>query len=495
MLRRTVIASSRGLARDTKVLCRPRNPSTVSASVQHRHQPQHRLLSSGGGRSPQNAALLRATRKSTKPASDEDKINYRYRQGDSNNATGGATSTIASMWGSDDDNNDERVKVGETFNHFFDEVDAHMRASGSVSSTISSRRRGGNGLSNNSNKTKSTLETLFDSLEDEQVGEKWNLQQSSQQKPRSLLLSTETGERRSIFDAFPIPDVDATVVNSKNRSAQAYDFEAHQQYLQMMDALFEDDTKNKLTDISPIVMQWLRQDEPLVVYHLPTLNHTVQDGKVHMGISSGSDRDNLAFRDEFEQQKLTVIKAWREKLGDEEQFNDKKQHSRAESVLARIGRQCAKQAKALPLAIAWEKVKEAGVLFAQDSLNNYLHVSSTYGSARLRSSDSMAGGSGGPMESILSLLQPSSDAQDYQYGGDDVPNGIGDDNASEEEEIVEVDVAAEVAACHDNLYPPSEQSLTVRVKAMVRMGNAKAAETLLQENVSYGAGNGAIPLI
>ena len=45
-----------------------------------------------------------------------------------------------------------------------------------------------------------------------------------------------------------------------------------------------------------------------------------------------------------------------------------------------------------------------------------------------------------------------------------------------------IDVASEVALCHDFLYDPSEQSTSIRVRMLVSQGRAKDAERLLDMN-------------
>ena len=386
-------------------------------SAQCLHQSR-RQLSSDQQRKSENAALLRATRKSRTTPADKPTVNYRYRQGQE------SSSSIASLWGAADD---DTVK----FVPFFDQVDAH----------IADKRRGGaNGAGININQksknSKSTLDTLFDELDSADKATQQQ-QQQQQQQQRLILSDAVTGQRRSILDAFPIPAA------PPRRSPNAFDEESCRQYKQVLQDKI---TKKGKIARSVVISDWLQSEEKLIDYHLPALDRAVKEGAV-------SDPDDLEFRDDLEKQRMAFMMTL--KINDDE-------YREALDVLVRVGRACAKQAKSLPLNVAWEKIKEGGFITNNDSLSNFLYVSSTYGTRPFAA---------GPMGSILDILDPINRENSHDTN---------DTGTIEPEEESEVDVAEEIAAFHDNLYAPSEQSLAVRVKAMVRKGNAKAAETLLE---------------
>lgn len=374
------------------------------AVISQRRWQQHRIrLFSDKQRRAENAALLKATRnKLTKP--DAKKVNYRLREGQE-------SASIASMWGEEEEE--------DKFVHFFDQVDAHM------------------GRHKTQRQPRTNLEALFDSLEQHDSKSK------ETQAPPLILSDSVTGKRRSILDAFPIPPPPETAPRSPN----AFEQESYDQYLAIVNEIMED----KKYIGNDVVTKWLRSDEPLMDYHLPILDQSVQQGRV-------CEPEDLSFRSELEQQRVAFMKAF---------SIDETQYKQATRALMIVGRKCAKLAKSSPLDVAWEKVKESGMMLNNDSLSNYLYVSSTYYSLSNRSV--------GPMESILDILDPHHKSDDKNAGEPDEP---------EEENVV--DVAEEVAAFHDNLHKPTEQSLSVRVRALVRKSQAKAAE-LLVEKVSHSS--------
>jgi hypothetical protein len=109
-----------------------------------------------------------------------------------------------------------------------------------------------------------------------------------------------------------------------------------------------------------------------------------------------------------------------------------------------------------------EEAKEAGMLFGRDCLSNYLYVLVTYG-IRPRSE--------GPLGSMMELFA----SPNKERGSNPSENGT----PASEDESEDIDMVEEVAAFHDSLYGPSEQSLAIRIKAMIRRGKVEAASNLL----------------
>jgi hypothetical protein len=73
--------------------------------------------------------------------------------------------------------------------------------------------------------------------------------------------------------------------------------------------------------------------------------------------------------------------------------------------------------------------------------------------------------------SILDILDPSS--KQRKEATDSTQN------VPEENDVI--DASEEVAAFHDVLFAPTEQSLSMRAKALVAKGDGKGAETLLEK--------------
>jgi len=120
--------------------------------------------------------------------------------------------------------------------------------------------------------------------------------------------------------------------------------------------------------------------------------------------------------------------------------NTTSQHHKLSTVLlAHLADHCAKNRSPEPLYIAWEKILEQGLMPLSRTLSTYLYVLSLEG--------------------------------DNEDDGDRKNN---DNNSSQER-----DIAAEVAMFHDALYEPTEKTITLLVKSLVRRGDARGAEALL----------------
>jgi len=256
---------------------------------------------------------------------------------------------------------------------------------------------------------------------------------------------------QSIFDAFPIPD--APLANDPN----AYDNESYRQYRDLIDEVLDDDkyqrqhTRRPFTDefIAPI-KAWLQAAEPKVKYNLPLLQASVEQGLNFNDVSK-------EFRNELNIQRQVFLETI--------PLNEK-QYTQASIALHLIGNMCAKRARSLPLDVAWEKMKEAGMCFDKVALNSYLYSCTVY--VGRRKSGPYTSGSG---DSILDMLGSAPSRTSAPKLADD-----------KDEEYV-VNLPEEVATFHDLLYEPSEESVTIRIKALVAKGNASGAEALLDRFV------------
>jgi hypothetical protein len=243
--------------------------------------------------------------------------------------------------------------------------------------------------------------------------------------------------RKSIMDAFQIKM--GTIRQS------AFQDEDFSQYKYLMEKM---KSGGVLNGCRKPVSDWLLSNEKLIDYHLPLLSKCVHEG--------ASTKDEFAFRDELAKQRTAFMKA----------LNiDQEQYHKAVHCLVTIGRRCAKYGKTQAIRVAWEKVKEAGIAVTSDSLNTYLYVSSTFQNQSL---------SPNPLSSVMDL-----------FGRQD--KEMTNRNQSEGATLKkEVDVAEEVATFHDIMYPPSDQTISVRVKSIVSNGDGNAAEALLEQVSGIG---------
>ena len=218
------------------------------------------------------------------------------------------------------------------------------------------------------------------------------------------------------------------------------------------------------------IIQFLRSKTPLVETHLPTLASALageiskentrlsNDGK-DIGDGAAKLSTSIQFREELNAQKERFLNeaCWTEK-----------QYNVATGALVAIGSLCAKKSVALPLDIAWLKLKELGFpMKNKNFLHNYLYVASTFSlpkreffaigrnvenlgifsGERINDDDE---GDDEPISSLLSSLRGTSALSANAGDNDDA--------------IDEVDVSAEVALCHDFLHEPTEQSTGIHVR-------------------------------
>ena len=135
--------------------------------------------------------------------------------------------------------------------------------------------------------------------------------------------------------------------------------------------------------------------------------------------------------------------------------------------LLNMGALCVKRATSPPLEIAWQKLKEAGYPMDKKSLNNFLYVSSTFSTRPMETLFRKGG-------SVLDLLD-GIDGKSEEIK-DSAEETIPDENEKK------IDLASEIAMCHDLLFEPSEQSTSIRVRTLVSQGKAKEAENVLNKN-------------
>lgn len=260
------------------------------------------------------------------------------------------------------------------------------------------------------------------------------------------------------------PSISDLLPQNRIRGPDAYDEDAFDQYSDILDTILTNPgfrrTRSQVgLDDQKLasVEEWLRAEEPVVNCSLPTLESFLDTNNP---VELDEDTARRALREDLRVQQSGFL---------EHHLWNRTQYELAIKALLRLGNFCAKKATGPPAEIAWEKLKEAGFQMNKEMLQNYLYVTSTFSSwssPRLP----LKGGS------ILDFLDEVSDEKSYE-----IPE------ASKEEgpdEILgkNVEVATEVALCHDILFGASEQTTLTLVRRLVLQGKAAAAERLLESS-------------
>lgn len=473
--------------------------------------------SSDQQRRRENSARLRALRQSqSSPAaaetsSSENGVNYRYRKG--------STESVSDLWGKEartaeaDRQRTSSSSQGKKFVPFFQEVDAIVEKRKKVRKNKSSLKPAFDSLGNRAREdlikkktaappdlktllrsmeaedsrtdeqlrdaSSQSLESIFNSLgaaparSREQRNEKASSFKSPDDKPvpsdakqrtgathssvSSILQNATTGfdsapgspatEERSIFDAFPVPEPPPP------KSPNAFEDEAYRDYIMIMEDLLASDKFGRKHTSKPLeegllkeVEAWLRLDEKATEYDLPMMDSALSEGLPPLGKDQ-----RIEFKNQLETQRNTFLESrkWNEK-----------QYTTAKHALIGVGNQCARLARSLPLDVSWEKIKEAGMMLDNTSLDTYLHACTTYTGGRRRSRGLLGGVTDSPIFDILGRTDER------------------DDDAAEVDNNV-ADLPEEVATFHDLLYEPTERSLSIRVSALVAKGDGKGAGELL----------------
>lgn len=360
---------------------------------------------------------FREVPKSQKPKAGQstDGVSYRYRSG--------TKESLSSLWGQGSDGQEEEESKTKGYVPFFKEVDAYMEKKRAMK------------------ERKSSLESIFDSIDS-------SLSSKGDDETTATSIS-------SILSSIPAKDASSS-------SRGVFDEESYTEYRAMMDEMVESDrfhrrhTSKPLSDeFSEPVIDWLLRDDRVVDYHLPTLDAAVREGP------------NRALAKPLRQELLNQNASFVEATG----LNEK-QVEKARVALTVLGMRCASRAKASPLDVAWEKVKEAGLLLEEESLNNFLHACTTYSTRSRRTLSS-------PMGSILDILDPSSSLKTEDAATEEPTTTKPHSHEGEGSDEGGPDVPKEIATVHDVLYEPTSASLTVRVKALVAQGDALTAEAIV----------------
>jgi hypothetical protein len=342
---------------------------------------------------------------------------------------------------------------------------------------------------------------------------------SFQEKPSSTLSSPSSSTRsitpsNTIHDLFP-----AAPRSSKNgsRDANAYgvDETSFDRYSELIESIMEGPKflkrKKQTKTTTPwkdeevqSIMAWLRSESPAVDTKLPMLENALRDG---FSVASSTTTTTTTTAGDSNNLGLNTPSTVSENKGDEDVINsaqrfreeltiqrkafmdhqgwNAKQYEVAMGALASLGNQCAKLATAPPLEIAWQKLKEAGYNMDKNIVQSYLYVSSTFSLPHHQSSTrkyARANGVGSILDFFDGISDASNTADESDSGRLENEGEQGPSHQSciqQSDEIKRIDVASELALCHDLLFGPTEQSTSILVRKLVSQGKAKEAEKLL----------------
>lgn len=264
---------------------------------------------------------------------------------------------------------------------------------------------------------------------------------------------------KSLFEVFKIPDPSLT-----RTMPNAYETEAWEQYMEFLNPMLQGDERtSRLQSLSQSaegiqllepVRQWLQAKEPTVDCELPSLTLALT-AVVPCEVSDQSDQTSVPFSDELHSQRQRFMQV--HKL-------DPKQYAIARGTLTSVVHQCAKQINAQPLPVIWQKVKEAGMT-DQRLLHTLLYLAANSSTGERFQHDLVGA-------SIVDVLSSP-----------DWPSSRGDASCSETAPTeAEVELVDEIAAYHDLLYEPTEQTTNVKVRLLVARQQPQEAEQLLWHN-------------
>ena len=285
---------------------------------------------------------------------------------------------------------------------------------------------------------------------------------------------------RSIFDTTD----DGANFEPEPVNPNAYDKETFEQYetlmreelererfVQMRTRGMKNTTEDEKQEFLRPVYKWLLNNQRTIPYDLPTLRQACSSEPVApCGMSDGQEESfGHRFRSELEKQRASFL---------EETGLTLEQYEVAEKAVQVLATNCAKRARAAPVEVMWEKIKESGMMPLKDLMSTILYVVSTGGSvlSTFARRDSHRGGS--KFSSISSLFSGISGTR-----MDDAESANKDDAIEEKEEEEKdngVNIQDEVALWHDMLYEPTDNSTSLRVKGLISKGDAQGAEQLLE---------------
>eukprot|EP00592_Proboscia_alata_P011396 CAMPEP_0194385956 /NCGR_PEP_ID=MMETSP0174-20130528/83507_1 /TAXON_ID=216777 /ORGANISM="Proboscia alata, Strain PI-D3" /LENGTH=986 /DNA_ID=CAMNT_0039174605 /DNA_START=542 /DNA_END=3499 /DNA_ORIENTATION=- len=307
----------------------------------------------------------------------------------------------------------------------------------------------------------------------------------------ATISSSSSSDRKSIFDMFPILD---SVSQSKNddfptNHVLSYD---HHQYMDYKKAVLDVlQSKKFMSKKSPEVLEAI-QNYVLLDHQL----ELIETGDIRKGSSDPVEAlDGIT---QFLQNNgtkalnsdgglRTALMNQSSKFTARMKFTPEMFTATGQAFMVLADR-CAKTADASPLFVAWQKVKESGITLRESTLSTWLYVagnsvsffstsdsyngSSSSGSifGNVFNDTSISSNRNSSLSSLLGDLPPLQPLiSSQQHHPNEKPT------APEHH----IDIPGEVATFHDLLYEPTEKSISLRVKGLVRRGEVAEAEALL----------------
>jgi hypothetical protein len=242
----------------------------------------------------------------------------------------------------------------------------------------------------------------------------------------SQTISLKPRERpKSLFESFGIQEPTTEILIS-----DVFKSDSYQRYSEILDSIIQDDTRflrPKSILETPVKLEpirnWLKSREPTVLCHVPSLDFTVDR-------DSSQIPGNLALTNEILNQRRLFM---------EHNAFSQEEYKIALRGLAHVANVCAKQMEGKPTELIWRKMKEAGY-FDQKLLHTLLYLSANFSSTSQRNLI-------GP--SILDALEPKRA------------------ESTANERTVLAGLVDEIAAFHDLLYKPTEQTINIKVRLLV----------------------------
>ena len=351
-----------------------------------------------------------------------------------------------------------------------------------------------------SNQTTKLLNSIFDTILQPNHDNKSNNQNTNHKTPtttningnQSLSITSEP-KKKSIFDVFPIKP------KTKNNNPNAFDKCSYETFKTIVEDIIQNESaesKRKILN-STLVKDWLLKDEPLLDYNYTVLSTAAKNGistanmKNNIDDNQGENDDQLRFHKKSSFRNDVYIKGseaniflkqineQKERFLAKSGLNDK-QYTQIVKIFSILAAHCAKTGSNASMSVAWEKIKEAGIIPSQSAMNTCLYVSGTMGLSLLSSlsqqnlsqqaKDTASNNNKNNMSVVMNILDEGIRKND---------NSIKEEEKEEEEEEETIDLPTELAIFHDLLFEPTEKSISLRVKRLVSQGNAEEAERLL----------------
>mmetsp|Transcript_25977 Transcript_25977/g.61638 ORF Transcript_25977/g.61638 Transcript_25977/m.61638 type:complete len:1014 (-) Transcript_25977:1378-4419(-) len=265
-------------------------------------------------------------------------------------------------------------------------------------------------------------------------------------------------------------------------ASTTYGHESFQEYSELLDKFMSHHKFARRHTSKPLdgdklasVVKWLQSPVPVVdcIISLEDFQRTQSepdDGCSFESTSTTSDVDRAKLR--------SVITEQRAKFQDHLGWT-KKQYQVAVATLKGVCNLCANQATAAPLHVVWPKLNEAGSILEVDLLHSLLYTSSSF-SVPIMNRDRTSSGRGRSGGSLFDFLDEKTNEHKEKYSQfDQNDDEMDNDDVVGQEEEAPIDVASEVAAFHDILFTPTEQTTSISVRMLVSKGKLYEAEGLL----------------